>query len=58
MADVVEGKLAFSCGSEVTGEGAEEGIARARGVGDLGEGEGGTAEEVEFRAREGEFGGR
>ncbi len=57
LADVVEGKVLFSGGSEVAGEGAEEGIAGAGGVGDLSEGEGGAAEEVEFLAREGEFGG-
>lgn len=57
LADIVEGKFGFSGGSEVTGEGSEEGIARTGGVGDFGEGKGGAAEEIELGAREGEFGG-
>lgn len=51
LADIVEGEFAFSGGGEVSGEGAEEGIARAGGIGDFCEGEGGAAEEVELRAR-------
>ncbi|MFN7342813.1 MAG: hypothetical protein ACK5TA_05720, partial [bacterium] len=58
MANIVEGEVGFSRGSKVTSEGAEEGITRASGVGDLGEGTGGAAEEVEFRDREGKFSGR
>lgn len=41
----------------MSGEGTEEGIACAGGIGDFGERECGAAEEIEFRAREGEFRG-
>lgn len=57
-ADVVEGEFRFPGGGEVAGEGAEEGIAGTGGVGDLGEGEGGAAEEIESAAGQGELGGR
>ena len=50
-ADVVEGEFRFPSGGEVSGEGAEEGIAGTGGVGYLGEWEGGAAEEG--NAREG-----
>ena len=57
LADIIEGKVAFLGGSQVTSKGAEEGIARAGGIGDFFERKGGTAKEIEFLAREGEFGG-
>ena len=55
-ADVIEGEISFPGGGEVSGEGTEEGIAGAGGVGDLGEREGGAAEEIEVRPRQAEFG--
>lgn len=54
-AEVIEGKFRFAGGGEVTGEGTEEGIAGAGGVGDLGEREGGAAEEIVICARQAEF---
>lgn len=50
-ADVVEGEFCFPSRGKVSGEGTEEGIAGTGGVGDLGEREGGAAEEGNARER-------